>query len=178
MEEQILKEIKELRSILSKVIGSSDLPVKQQFSKEAISKAATEFRKLSIERGEWIKEDDISKIIKKAPYHSGKFIIEKFEFTNYFKWGRTLYFNKKEIIALNNELKKRNINLKRYIELIKDQEKFKKYLEEVKNPQRAKKRPRFKIPDELKNIETYPYHHPPKEVVKKHIETLQMANND
>lgn len=173
MEEKILKEIKSLKSIIAQVIGSSELPVKQQFSKEAISKAADEFQKLSIERGEWIEEDEISKIIKKAPYHSGKFIIEKFEFTNFFKRGRSLYFNKKEIIALNNELKKRNINLKRYMELLEDQEKFRKYLEEVRNPKGTRKRQRFKIPDELKDIETYPYHHPQKEVVKKHIETLQ-----
>lgn len=170
METQILKEIKELRLILAQVIGSSDMPVKQQFSKEAIAKAAVEFKKLSIERGEWIPENEISKIIRKAPYFSGKFIIEEFEFTNHFKRGRTLYFNKKEIIALNNELKKRNINLGRYIELVEDQEKFKKYLEEVRNSKGTKKRPRFKIPDELKDIETYSYHHPPKEVVKKHIE--------
>ena len=173
MEEKILKEIKEIKSILSQVIGSSELPVKLQFSKEAISKAAAEFQKLSIERGEWIEENEISKIIKKAPYYSGKFIIEKFDFTNYFKRGRKLYFNRKEITALNNELKKRNINLQRYIELVEDQEKFKKYLEEVRNPKGAKKRPRFRIPDELKDIETFPYHHPPKEDVKKHIETLQ-----
>lgn len=173
MEEKILKEIKALKSIIAQVIGSSELPVKQQFSKEAISKAASEFQKLSIERGEWIEEHEISKVIKKAPYYSGKFIIEKFEFTNYFKRGRSLYFNKKEITALNAELKKRNINLKRYMELAEDQEKFRKYLEEVRNPKGTRKRQRFKIPDDLKDIVTYPYHHPPRELVEKHIETLK-----
>lgn len=177
MEEKILKEIKELKSLLAQLIGSSELPVKQQFSKEAITKAATEFQKLSIERGEWVTENEISSIIKKAPSYSGKFIIEKFEFTNYFKRGRSLYFNKKELMALNTELKKRNINLKRYMELIEDQEKFKKFLDEVKNPKAIKKRPRFKIPEELKDIETYPYHHPPKEIVKQHIETLMEEFN-
>ena len=173
MEEKILKEIKALKSVIAQVIGSSELPVKQQFSKEAISKAAAEFQKLSIERGEWIEEHEISKIIKKAPYNSGKFIIERFEFTNYFKRGRSLYFNKKEIIALNAELKKRNINLSRYMELEDDKEKFRQYIETLKDPKKSKKRQRFKIPDDLKDIVTYPYHHPPRELVENHIETLK-----
>jgi len=172
MEDQILKEIKELRSLLSQLIGTSDLPAKEKFSKESITKARAEFKKLSVERGEWIPEHSISSIIKKAPYSPGKFIIEKFGFTNFFVRGKSLYFNKKDLVALKDELKKRNINLGRYIELVEDQEKFKKYLETTKDPKGAKKRQRFKIPDELKDIDTLPYNHPPREVVKKHIETL------
>lgn len=113
MEDKIINEIKELRHILAQVIGTSELPVKQQFSKEAIAKASLEFKKLSIERGEWLTEREISKVIRKAPYSPGKFIIEKFGFTHYFFKGRSLYFNKKDHIALNTELKKRNINLGR-----------------------------------------------------------------
>ena len=137
MEDQILKEIKELRSLLSQLIGTSDLPTKEKFSKEAITRARAEFNKLSVERGEWIPEHSISSIIKKAPYTPGKFIIEKFGFTNYFTRGRTLYFNRKDLVALKDELKKRNINLGRYIELVEDQEKFKKYLETTKEPKRV-----------------------------------------
>jgi len=89
MEGRILSEIKQIRKLLSQLVGTTDLPVKQKFSKEAISKAAKEFRQLSIERGEWIPRDDIHKIIKHASWNSGKIIIEKFEFTNYFKRGHT-----------------------------------------------------------------------------------------
>ena len=38
-------------------------------------------------------DSDIHKVIRKAPWRAGKFIIEKFQFTNYFTRGRTLYFN-------------------------------------------------------------------------------------
>ncbi|MBK6282168.1 MAG: hypothetical protein IPF54_05430 [Draconibacterium sp.] len=79
--------------------------------------------------------------------------------------GRTLYFNKKDLVALNTELKKRNIDLSRYIELQEDKAKFQKYIESLKDPKKSMKRQRFKIPDDLKDIVTYPYHHPPREVV-------------
>jgi hypothetical protein len=54
MDEQILNELKELRYLLSRLIGTSELPLEQKFSQEALDKAAKEFQKLSIERGEWI----------------------------------------------------------------------------------------------------------------------------
>jgi hypothetical protein len=173
MEEEILKEIKALKSIIAQVIGSSELPAKQKFSKEAIAKAAKEFEKLSIERGEWLVESDIHKVIRKSPWRAGKFIIEKFGFTNYFTRGRYVYFNRKDLVALNAELKKRNIDLSRYMELDDDKEKFRKYIETLKDPKKSKKRQRFKIPDDLKDIVTYPYHHPPRELVENHIETLK-----
>lgn len=154
-------------------IETSELPAKHQLSKDAINKAATEFQKLSIERGKWIKESEIHRIIRKAPWSCGKFIIEKFGFSNYFIRGRSLYFNRKDLIALNAELKKRNINLEKYMELVQDQEKFRKYIVSIKDPKGGKKRQRFKIPDELKDIVTSPYNHPPKDVVEQHIATLQ-----
>ena len=53
MQKQILSEIKELKSLLAKIIGTSDLPVEQQFSIEAVDKAAKEYQNLAIERGYW-----------------------------------------------------------------------------------------------------------------------------
>lgn len=173
MENQILKEIREIRRLLSRLIGTSDLPTRKQFSQETLDKAAQEFKNLSIERGEWITNDEISKIIKKAPYNAGKFIIVKFGFTNYFKRGHILYFNRKDIIALNNELKKRNINLKRYMELLDDQEKFKKYVASIRNQKGKKKRKIFHIPEGLRDIETIPYTPPSKDIINKHIADLK-----
>ena len=172
MDSQILKEIKELRAVIALLIGSSDLPVKQQFSMDAIKKAAAEFQKLTIERGEWIAETDIHKIIRKAPWYCAAFIIEKFKFTNYFKRGKTYYFNKKTIIALNSELKRRNIDIGQYMELEHDKAKFREFLEKLKTTIGSKKKPQFVIPEELRNITTSPYNHPPKEIVEKHIESL------
>ena len=80
MEQLILDEIKQLRSAVSKLIGTSDQPLKKQFSKSALDRAAIQFQKLGIERGEWVEGYNISKYIKKAPYDAGNFIIREFGF--------------------------------------------------------------------------------------------------
>ena len=170
MENQILNEIQEVRKLLSILVGTSDEPEKEKFSMEALNKAALEFKVLTISRGEWVKESEISKIIKKAPWRASKFIIEKFGFVNYFKHDRTIYFNKKDLIALNNELKERNINLSLYIDLLEDKEKFQKKIDSLKT--QNKKRKHFQIPAGLKNIESIPYSAPSKEIVKEHISAL------
>ncbi|MBA7514990.1 hypothetical protein ES705_07952 [subsurface metagenome] len=120
METQILEEVKQIKKLLARVVGTQNEPKRKQFSSEAIQKAAQEFRKLEIQRGQWIIEHDISKVIRNAPYSCAKFIIERFGFKNYFKHGRYLYFKKMDLIALRNELKRRNINLRRYMELLDD----------------------------------------------------------
>ena len=172
MEDMVLSEIKQIRRLLSELVGTTDLPVTQKFSKEAITKAAKEFRKLSIERGQWIPSDEIRRIIKHADWNSGKIIIEKFEFTNYFKRGSTFYFNRKDLIELNKELKKRNINLKKYGELINDKDKFQKYVKGIIIPKSSKTRKHFKIPDGLQDIFSKPYSAPTEELVRKEIEVL------
>jgi hypothetical protein len=173
METQILNEIKQIRNLLTKMLGTSEKPARQQFSDDALDKAAVEFKNLSIKRGEWVKECDISKIVRSAPYNSAKFIIEKFRFNNYFKRGHSYYFNRKELIAFNNELKIRSIHLGRYMELLEDQEKFNSYVEDTKDIKGLKKRKRFYIPDGLKNIETVPYGPPSKDIINQHIATLK-----
>lgn len=116
-EDKLLVELKQLRYLLAKVVGTQDLPKREQFSKEAMKKASSEFRKLQIERGEWVNEHDISKIIRSAPYYCGKFIIEKFGFNNYFIRGKQFYFSRKDLLALNKELKARKIKLDTYMDL-------------------------------------------------------------
>lgn len=177
MEEKVLKEIKQIRKLLSELIGTSSLPAKQKFLKEALAKAAKEYRKLAIERGEWISSGDINKIIKHAPWNSAKFIIEKFEFTNYFKRGHTYYLNKKDLIELNKELKLRNINLEKYYELLNDKQKFKKYLNDIILPKGTKTRKHFKIPEDLKDIFSMPYSAPTEALVRNEIETFREEYN-
>jgi hypothetical protein len=53
MQKELLSEIRQLKAVISTLIGTSDLPAKERFSKEALARAAKEFKKLSIERGEW-----------------------------------------------------------------------------------------------------------------------------
>lgn len=174
MEEKILDELKQIRKLLSEIIGTSDLPAKEKFSKEAIAKAAKEYRKLSIERGEWIPSGDIDKVIKHAHWNSGKLIIEKFQFTNYFIRGKTYYFNKKDLIELNIELKKKNIDIKTYSELLEDKEKFQKYIDSISVKNGKKIRKPFLIPDGLKDIFTLPYSPPSEELVRNEIEALMV----
>jgi arginine/ornithine N-succinyltransferase beta subunit len=59
MQNEILAEIKELRTALTQVLGISDLPPDQQFLKEALNKAAKEFQKLNIERGQWVADHSV-----------------------------------------------------------------------------------------------------------------------
>ncbi|MCX6225964.1 MAG: hypothetical protein NTV01_14630 [Bacteroidia bacterium] len=76
MDETILKEIKKIRILLAELTGTADLPATERFSKEAIAKAAKEFRVLAIQRGEWIPGHEIKKVIRSAPWNCSKVIEE------------------------------------------------------------------------------------------------------
>lgn len=170
MENQILEELKKLNLVLSKVIGSSELPEASRFSKKAIDKAAKEFQKLAIQRGEWVKNEHISKYIKNAPYYSAKFIVEDLKFKNYFKRGNEYYLNKEDLIKLGKELKERDVNLKRYLELKSDQQKFNQYLEKVlKNPSKIP----YKLPADIKDVTTSNPPRPLVSQIRDHIKQLK-----
>jgi hypothetical protein len=177
MEEKILDEIKQIRRLLSKLIGTSDLPSNERFSKEAISKAAYEFQKLTIERGEWSPDNEIHKVIRTAPYCPGKFLIEHLGFTNYFKRGRELYFNKKDLQALNKELKERKIHLDKYRELEYDREKFENLVKGINLPKGTKTKKHYKIPEGLQDITHKPYATETEELARKEIESLMGEYN-
>lgn len=172
METKILEELKQIKLILSKITGTENLPAKEKFSKEALDKAAKEYQDMVIKRGEWVDNSDLYTVSKIYGWKSGKFIIEKFGFNNYFLRGKTMYFNKKDLIALRNELKERKIDLDRYMELTEDQEKFEKYIENIDLPKVKKKNKAFLIPEDLEDIETKPYRIP-EETIKKDIEGLK-----
>jgi hypothetical protein len=174
MEKLILKELKELKSAISKLIGTSDLPVKEQFSKDAILKAGKEFQKLSIERGDWVKDHDIDRYLKNAHYRAGTFIREQFGFSNYFKRGQNFYFNKKDLIALDKELRKRSVDLGRYMEYMEDKAKFKKSLEMAKENNKVRKNKKaFHLPHDMSDITSAPAKAPSLDIIKKDIERLK-----
>jgi hypothetical protein len=172
MEEKVLSELKQIRKLLSELIGTSELPAKEKFSKEAISRAAKEFQKMAIERGEWVSGGEIRKVIKHADWRSDRIIIEKFGFTNYFKKGHSYYFNRKDLVILGKELKARNINLEKYQELLNDQEKFQKLVNSILFPKGTKTKKHFKIPENLRDIQSKPYSAPTEELVRNEIEML------
>jgi hypothetical protein len=175
MDKQILDEIFLIKTILSKLIGTSDGVSSDRFSNEALNKAATEFQKMSIERGDWISENNLNKYIKDAPYNgAGKFIRENFEFKNYFKKGRTYYYNKIDLLLFSKELKERNINLGRYMEYIEDRFKFKKSVSEaLLNTKTKGTKKHFKIPTHIKNITSQPAPLPSSELIKADLKSLK-----
>lgn len=171
---KILVEINHLKEILAKLLGTSNLAPTDQFSTEALEKAALEFRKLTTERGEWIDSDEISKYIKGAYWATGKFIIKEFEFTNYFKNKGQIYYNKESIIALAKALKERNVNIDRYMTLCYEKEEFQKKIEatRLKEAEKAKKKP-FTLPKTAKNITTSDPPKPSVEVVRADLKQLK-----
>jgi hypothetical protein len=171
MEASILQELKNIKQLLTELMGTSGLPPDQRFSQKAISKAAKEFQKMAIARGEWIENHDIENVIKNAPWNCGQVIIEKFGFTNYFTQGKTLYFNKKDLQDLGKELKARNINLKDYVFLLEDHAKFQNYIANINNS-KGKKQKSFKIPEELRDIWAKPYSAALEELIRTEIKTL------
>jgi hypothetical protein len=174
MEDKIYTELKTLRVLLSKIVGSSDLPIKEQFSQTALDKAAKEFKKLSIARGEWITESEVYGYFKNANYGVGKFIRDEFGFSNFFKQGQTTYYHKNDIVNLSKELKKRNVNLGRYIELKQDQENFKKKLTAAAlNKKSSKLKKSYCLPDDLQDIETSDPPRPSVDLVRDDIKKLE-----
>ena len=171
-EDQILSELKQLKRLFTVMLGTEDLPAKEKFSRAAIIKASSEFKKMQAARGEWVSTGDVDKVIKHAPYNPAKILIEEFQFKNYFKRGSTYFFKRKDLIDLNKELKKRNINLETYSDLLLDKEKFQKYIDSISQPKGSKKRRRFKIPEGLENIFSEPYSPPNEDLVKNEIEAL------
>ena len=171
-EDKILSELMQLKKLFAVLLGTEEQTSKERFSRESITKAAKEFKKLQVARGEWVENYEVSKIIKNAPYNPAKLLIEEFQFKNYFKRGSTYYFKKNDLIDLNKELKKRNINLKTYSDLLNDQEKFQKYIDSISNPEGSKKRKRYNIPEGLEDIFSEPYSPPNEELVRNEIKSL------
>lgn len=174
MEKQILKEIKELKAVLARVIGTADLATRDQFSKETIAKVAQEYKKLSIERGEWVKGDDLYRVMKGAHYQTGRFIREVFGFKNYFKKGQTYYYYRKDILALDKELRQRNVDLGRYMELKADQEKFKKYVASATQFKKGKQKAKpYELPEDTRDVTTSSAKLPSAELVREDIKRLK-----
>jgi len=171
-EDKILSELKQLRRLFTIMLGTEDQPAKKKYSRAAIIKVSSEFKKMQAARGEWISSGDVDKVIKHAPYNPAKLLIEEFQFKNYFKRGSTYYFKRKDIQDLNKELKKRNINLEAYSDLLQDKEKFQKYINSISQPEGSKIRRRFKIPEGLENIFSEPYSPPNEDLVRNEIMAL------
>jgi hypothetical protein len=174
MEKQLLQEIQDIKSILARIIGTADQAVEDRFSVEALDKMAKDFKRLSIDRGDWVKDAQIAHYIKSAPWNAGKFIREHFEFTNWFKRGHEFLYSKKDLAALAQELTDRNIDLKRYEELVADQAAFdKKAAAMGGKKEKPGKGTGYRVPPKIRNIQTSDIPKPDPEVVRQDLARLK-----
>ncbi len=173
MEQQILNELKELRNALVILVGTSELPKSQQLSKVALEKAAKSFQKLDLQNKSWLTDYELEKYFKGAHHGAGKFIREEFGFSNFFIRGRSYYYNKEDVQSLAKELKARNVNLKRYMELKADQGIFKqKILSALSNKKKSKSKP-YLIEDSLQDINTSNPPRPSVDLIKEDLKKLE-----
>jgi hypothetical protein len=155
MQNEILREIQELKTLFAKLIGTADQTVENRFSEEVLNRVAKDFLKMSIERGDWVKDSGIPSFLGPCPWNAGSFIRKELEFTNWFKRGHEYLYSKKDLIALGQELKTRNIDLKRYKEFLEDKAAFdkKRAAQDTLEKQKSKGKS-YKIPTGVKNITT------------------------
>ena len=166
--QQIQQEIQDLKGILAKVIGTTYESPANRFSSEAIDKAAKDFNKWTIERGDWVKDVDIEKYIKHAPWNAGNFIRKEFAFTNCFKRGSAYFYSKKDLLAFAKELSDRNIDLRRYKEFLDDKASFDR--KQAKDGEKSKP---YQVPRGLKNITTAEIPKPDPEKPRQDIQILK-----
>lgn len=171
-QEQILRELSEIREAIVRIAGTSALPPEEQFSEASLDKVALELKKLSIKRGEWIDDGDLSRYFK-GVYNGGRFIRETFGFNDFFKKGKSYYYRKSSIIRLSQELKSRNVDLARYMELKESEAKFQEKVSAVAAAnKKQKKKPPYQLPDSLKDITTEDFH-PAVEIVEAELSKLR-----
>lgn len=173
--DKVMEELALIKSLLSKLTGTSELPQTERFSLEAVDKAAIDFQTMSISRGEWVEDNLINKYIKSAKYYgTGNFIREHFGFSNYFKRGRSYYYNKTDLTALSKELKERNVDLGRYMDYVESQANFKKSVgEALLNTKEKKGKKNFKLPSDAKDMTSKPAPLPSAEIIRNDIKALK-----
>ena len=170
----ILQEIQELNTLLARLIGTADRSVDDRFSEEALNQAAKAFLTMSIERGDWVKDDAIPHYLGPCPWNVGSFIRKEFAFANWIKRGHYYLYSKKDLIAMGQELKARNINLKRYKEFLEDKAAFdKKRVAKETVPKEKKRGKPYILPKGLKNITSSDIPKPDPELIRQDLARLK-----
>ena len=172
----ILREIQDLKAILATVIGTADRVGEDRFSTEAVNEAAKLFKKMSIERGDWVDEDDLPKYLGPCPYNVGTFIRKEFAFTGWAKKGHKYLYSKKDLMALGQELKANNIALKRYYEFLDDKAAFDR--KAARDSAAVTKSKPYAFPKGVKNITTTEIPKPDLEIVRQDLAQLKQAFKD
>ncbi len=172
MQKEILQELQKLRQLIIKITGLENETPDKKYSEESLANAQKLYLKMSIERGDWVKDSELGRYIKSLPWNPGAFIRKEFEFTNWFKRGHEYLYAKKDLIALAEELTRRNIDCKRYKEFLDDKAAFDKKIA-AQEEARSKKLPAWQIKKGLKNITTSDIPKPDPEKVRAHLTELK-----
>lgn len=138
MQKEIIREIRELKQLLEKVIGLDKETQDKKYSEESISNAQKLYLKMSIDRGDWVKESEIGRYIKSLPWNAGSFIRKEFEFTDWIKRGHEYLYSKKELISLGEELEARKIDCKLYDEFLRDKAAYDKRMLAIEDARNKK----------------------------------------
>jgi hypothetical protein len=124
-------------------------------------------------KSQWVKQLDLGEYFPGCRDGLGKFIREEFEFSNYYTQGGAFFYDKKDIVALANELKSRNVDLSTYMELQKGKAQLHQRIETAMLKAKAKgKKKSYKLADGLKDIKISDYDFPDQEVIREDIQKL------
>ncbi len=180
MKKEVLAELSEIKKILSHIVGTTDLPAPQKFSKAVLDKAARLFKKMALAEEQWVKSYEICNYFENCfGYEIGKFIRDEFAFSNYYSKGGATFYFKKDLMKLADELKSRNVDLATYMELRKGQALIEKKMLELaaKNRDERIKRKRkknYSLPEELKYIKLSDFKLPDRNVVEQEVGQLML----
>ncbi len=172
--QHILEEIRQLKKAVAQLAGTADLPEDQQLSATALDKAAKQFTQLQTKRAQWVSHHDIGKHLKGTGWWNHHLIREEFGFSAFIKIGRDYYYDRDQLKALNEELKKRNVNLEQLDKLRRSEKDFEKAYEKLKEQVRTRKTKKsFGVPDWLRDISSSPVQLPERALVQADLDQLQ-----
>jgi hypothetical protein len=100
---------------------------------------------MSTKRADWVTDSEVPRCLGNSLWNAGSFIRNEFAFSNWIKRGREYLYSKKDLLPLGQELKDRNIDLKRYQEFLVDNEAFDKRKSVPDKNQKSKGKP-YSIP--------------------------------
>jgi hypothetical protein len=170
----ILQELRVLRKAVTQLAGTADLPEDKQLSPTALDKAAKQFQQLQMKRAQWVSHHDIGKHLKGGGWWNHQLIREEFAFTAFIKIGRDYYYDRDQLKALNEELKKRNVSLEQLHKLRRSEKDFEKAYEKLKEQVRTRKTKKsFVVPQWLRDISSTPVQLPERAVVQVDLDQLQ-----
>jgi len=169
------KDVAELKRILAKLLGADDTSAKEAFSMKSLDKAQKLFNKMRKDDKAWVSETKIYTVVRGAGQGrgSGKFIREHFEFNSWIKDSSGYRYLRKDLVKLNEQLKKRNIDLEQYRSMLLQKADFEKKVADYHN-----KKGGFKVPEGIEDITTSDPPYPDIQLITERLAKLEQEFKD